>query len=359
MSMYPTDVRNLNTAHVLDLLWKSKPISRVDIAKELNLSKPVITKIINVLLDKSLVNQVNSIKEDTKGGRPKVALTLNSNIGVLVGIEITDSQLRLSVLDPGGTVLYRELNQFDSQTMKSGLVVTQIKNLINEVTKRFGHVLAIGIGLPGLIDARIGTVVKSNAFEIDEPIELAAKLNAELDIPVLCDNDANCAAWGHLFYGQSTYSSNFLYVLFTNHHQYQQFGIGLGFVLNGQIFYGDDLLAGQFTFQPYQDKTRATDGEIMEQFVDKLSSVGRLLNIHQLVVGGEVERYAPHFKGYVEKNTDNFSGIDTWQPKIELSTLGTQAVSVGAAVMAWKKLIHQDLMLFDVLEKIRMENAPA
>jgi len=47
--------KNANTSLVAQLIWKSPGISRVDIARELNLYRSTVTNIISALIDDEVV----------------------------------------------------------------------------------------------------------------------------------------------------------------------------------------------------------------------------------------------------------------------------------------------------------------
>ncbi|KKC98751.1 ROK family transcriptional regulator [Photobacterium halotolerans] len=347
------NIKQVNTSRVIDVLWRCQNISRIDIADRLGLDKSTITKIVSSLAEKQLITEVSNRNGTPQSGRPKVSLQLNKQLGVLVGIELTDSQINLSVLDLACQILYRKIVSYHPGTQPLEQLGDVLAPVLREVENRWGKVLAIGLGMPGLVRPDTGVVSVSSAFEISEPVALAAQLSAQLGYPVYCDNDANCAAWGQVMLSRPQGSDNLLYVLFTSHHRHddsRHLGIGLGFVLNGQLFYGDDCLSGQFDVEPGPHQSPVSEADILAQFVDKLATLGRLLNVHQIVFGGEVEPYVRDIERLIHANLAAFQGHQTWQPVTEISTLGTQAVSAGAAALAWSKITSADLVLFDVLD---------
>lgn len=91
--------------------------------------------------------------------------------------------------------------------------------------------VSVGIGSPGIVDARKGTVVFSSNFHnwIDVPVcETLSKL---LDLPAKASNDANCAALGEFVAGTAKgYDSVVLLTLGT--------GVGGGVIYEGKIFEG-------------------------------------------------------------------------------------------------------------------------
>jgi predicted NBD/HSP70 family sugar kinase len=344
----------LNISRVIMTLWQQQSISRIEVAEVLGLDKSTITKIIHLLMQKDLIKEVSARSSHSQGGRPKVSLSLNNDIGILVGVELQDSQMSLSVVDVSCKVLYRKIIPLNGRVKSLNEVVELLIPEIADIEAKFSYVLAVGVGMPGLIDPQQGLVEVSYAFEVDEPIALVELLSQKLPYPVYCDNDANCAAWGELMQSRGHPIENSIYVLFTTHHQHrstESLGIGLGFVLNGQIFYGDDFLAGQYSSAVALTKENATVAEIMSEFTHALMIIGRVLNIRHVFIGGEAEKYGSELVSRIQELKPQESGPATWQPEIIFSTLGTQAVSAGAAAMAWQKLLGPELLLMDVLEQ--------
>jgi predicted NBD/HSP70 family sugar kinase len=55
---------------------------------------------------------------------------------------------------------------------------------------------AVGVGIPGQVDSREGSVRLAVNLGIDEPFPLARRLQAALDTPVLVENDVRAASFG-------------------------------------------------------------------------------------------------------------------------------------------------------------------
>ncbi|MDP2573898.1 ROK family transcriptional regulator [Vibrio penaeicida] len=342
----------VNLSRVIDSIWRHNRISRVEVAEQLGLDKSTITKIVGLLTEKNLISEVTAKPSNSKGGRPKVSLSLNSEIGVLVGIELTDSVVNVSVVNVDCLIVYRTIIPFQPKRGVISEIAHVLTPVLREIEDKFHKILAIGIGLPGLVDPESGQVSLSNALEIYKPLALVDKLRQIFAYPIFIDNDANCAAWGEMMQTRREPTTHFIYVLFTSHHRHtdsEHLGIGLGFVLNNKLFYGDDFSAGQYKSELVHGTESADLSLILQEFASSLVIMGRLMNIHNVIIGGEAQRYGANLVANIDQKLANTDGPKTWDPCISFSTLGTQAVSAGAAAMAWQKLITQDIALFSVL----------
>jgi glucokinase len=100
-----------------------------------------------------------------------------------------------------------------------------------------GDVVAIGIGMAGLVDARTGVLLTTpNLVWRDLPLE--AHLHAAFVLPVTVDNDATAAAWAERSLGASRDYDDSLFVGVGT-------GIGGGLVMGGQVVRGAHGLAGE------------------------------------------------------------------------------------------------------------------
>lgn len=112
---------------------------------------------------------------------------------------------------------------------------SRLAALAREVAERagipFGQISSVGVGSPGVIDAKEGVVVRWTNFGW-ENVPLASLLERELSVPVRVLNDANAAALGEYEFGAGkSFSSAVMVTLGT--------GVGSGIVFDGKLFEGN------------------------------------------------------------------------------------------------------------------------
>lgn len=95
----------------------------------------------------------------------------------------------------------------------------------------------IGIGAP---NANYYTGIIDNAVNLPwpSPLPLAKLVSNKFGIPVAVTNDANAAALGEMTYGVARGLKDFIMITLGT-------GVGSGIVINGQVVYGHDGLAGE------------------------------------------------------------------------------------------------------------------
>lgn len=97
---------------------------------------------------------------------------------------------------------------------------------------------AIGVSFGGPVEYRSGVVLLSHHVPGWENFPLGNMLQAEFDVPVWIDNDANLAALGEFRFGAGRHAHSLLYLTVST-------GVGGGWVLDGKVWHGVDSLAGE------------------------------------------------------------------------------------------------------------------
>ena len=97
--------------------------------------------------------------------------------------------------------------------------------------------LTIGIGVPGTVNSKTGTVIKTPNLPLTN-INLAEKINDKYNIPVFIENDANCAALGESLAGAIKDTENAVLITLGT-------GIGSGLILGGKLHTGMSGAAGE------------------------------------------------------------------------------------------------------------------
>lgn len=98
-------------------------------------------------------------------------------------------------------------------------------------------VAAIGIGAPGAVDPAKGVVLEAVNLRWND-LPVASQLSKRAGVPVFLDNDVNVAVVGEHRFGAAKGYDNLLGVWLGT-------GIGGGLILNGSLYYGHFLTAGE------------------------------------------------------------------------------------------------------------------
>ena len=80
--------KNSNISRTLEIIWRKNSVSRVEIARQLDLYRSTVSNIINYLIDVGLVLETEEGASHPQGGRKPIHLSLNESFGGILGIEI-------------------------------------------------------------------------------------------------------------------------------------------------------------------------------------------------------------------------------------------------------------------------------
>lgn len=230
-------MRDINKSKILNLIRSEGEVSRVSIAKKLNLSQATVTYIAEELLDDNFI--LEGGEQKSTGGRKARLLTFNNNLGIIAsigiskkGIEIVLCNLRNEPID----------HQFiDINTTDSKKTVNQIADNIKRLVAEQNHLDLLGISIisSGLVDRDSGTIVKSTLLDW-ENVPIKEMMQSYFpDIKIMVDRDINAVAMYEMNFGSAKALQDFLIVSVGE-------GLGLSIVIGNHIYYGDYGGAGEF-----------------------------------------------------------------------------------------------------------------
>ncbi len=235
--------------------------------------------------------------------------------------------------------------------------------------------IGVGVGVPGTVDRKTGTVIYSNNIRW-EKVLLAKELEKIIPVPVRIANNADCAALGEAIAGAGKAFSDV--VMFTLGN-----GVGGGIILNGTVFEGGmiggsevghqvikaggrqctcgrkgcleayvsvpalltsakERLGKELTIAEIFDSWKSGDSdisEVMEQYILMLSQgIVNIVNMFRpqlIILGGQISDHVgfliPRLKRIIEEEA--FGGIRGNIPDIAVAELFEDAGIIGAALL--------------------------
>ncbi|MFY0634758.1 MAG: ROK family protein [Vannielia sp.] len=214
-------------------------IARVDLARVLDVSPATVTAVVSELLAAALVEEVEGTARPGARGRPPVALRVRGGAGYVIGIKLAEFKHTAVLTDMTGTTLASSTLPRSAHARSLKAVLEEAARLVDDVTARAGvtrdQVIALGAGLPGLVDHPEGRVLWSSVLE-GEDVALAHRLTERLGIPAWIDNDTNLLTLAELWFGRGRMARDFAVVSIEQ-------GVGMGLVLGQSLYRGAHSLA--------------------------------------------------------------------------------------------------------------------
>jgi len=228
-------VRVSNQTAVLETIHRLGPISRADIATLVNLSPAAVTNITTEFIARDLVFE-SRIAKSSRVGRPAVLLELDYSRAHIAGFKVSNVGITCAVTDLKANVEQTVHESLSGLTPEE--VVQHIAETLNGLDKDETTVDAVGVSVPGIVALDQKTVRHSPLLGWTD-VPLGQMLEDETGLDVLIENDVNAMALAEAWFGVGQGHDSFLVVTLGR-------GIGLGIVLNGEVYRGPNGGAGEF-----------------------------------------------------------------------------------------------------------------
>ena len=227
---------------VIRLIDANDVVTVMDVSKELNISIPKAAGLLSELVQENLIRDYGKI--DSTGGRKANVYGLVSDACYFIGVDVKKYYVNIGLLDFKKSLQsVKEMVPFRLENTPESLqALTQIiKDFIGEFESIRSRILGVGINLTGRINHVTGYSYSFFHFQ-EEP--LSQIIQKEIGIPTFLENDSRAMAFGEFMGGAVKNERN---VLFIN----IDFGLGMGILINGSLYYGKSGFSGEFGHIPF------------------------------------------------------------------------------------------------------------
>ncbi len=208
-------------------------------ARQMGLTRSAVTSIVNDLLATGLVRETDN--GPATGGRRAMLLEINPDRGRVVGIDMGAAHASILISDLAVQILEEVEIPFDIRKPPHQCL-NQIDALLHEILEKGGiglnQLTAIGVGVPGPIVAKLGTVREPPIMPGWDHFPIRSHLESMWGIPVILDNDAALGALGEWSQGAGRGEQNLAYIKVGT-------GVGAGLLLDRNIYRGHTGGAGE------------------------------------------------------------------------------------------------------------------
>ena len=230
--------QRMNT--ILRAVLETPRATRGALSARLGLSPSSIVKYAKVLIDNGLMRETD--REESTGGRPSTVLELNPDAGLVVAVVLDATTVHGCLMDVSGRLLV-ERDAPSRQGISRDELLAVISQLIDPLlaaAREDGRrILGVGIGIGGHVDPVAG-VSREYLYARDwYDVPLRRMVEDHYSVPCYLVKDANCCALGEKYRGRGVGVDHFLCVWMGE-------GIGMGIVVNGELYQGRSAYAGEF-----------------------------------------------------------------------------------------------------------------
>lgn len=378
---------------ILRLCVEHDTHSIAEFSKSLNISVPTITKLIAELMDEGFIKDEGKV--GTSGGRRPSIYGLNPQAGYFLGIDIARHHFHIAITDFKGEMLHyiQDMEFVLESTPESFRAICKlVKDKVSAVGIPWFKILAAGVSLSGRVNPEKGYSL-TYIFSDDLPIK--DLFQKELNVPVSLENDSRAMAYGEYMHLGKQANPNMVVINLS-------WGLGMGMILGGQLYYGKSGFSGEIGHFPLLDndiicrcgkigclETGASGsalhrillqklkegrqsslssifkkngnielaeilqaikdedvlaieciGQIGETLGRAIAGIINIFNPGTVVIGGRLIVGGDYLMLPIKTAVNRFSMFRvSSDTKIKLSTLGRQATSLGDCLLSRKKLL--------------------
>jgi len=240
-SVTAPEMRAINRSSILELIRCTGPVSRSQIAEQLQVSLPTVMRIVDGLTAEGWVHETG--EKEWSGGRKRSLIKFNGSDRQIIGIDLGGTKIYGAIADFNGQI-HHEM-YFDHHQTQAEDSLQVVFHVIDELLEVASHkeilVCGIGIGVPGITHEETGEVTFAPALNW-QGFPLRARVNARYHYPVVVENDVNLAALGEVWFGSEDCDEGNLVLIAIGT------GIGAGIVINGNIYRGVNHMAGEIGY---------------------------------------------------------------------------------------------------------------
>ena len=230
-------IGGVNRSRVLQAFCDHGPLARADLARLAGVPRATIGVIVQGLVDDGLLEEQEPDR-DGKVGKPGRPLWFGPRAALSVAVGFDDHQVRAALVSARGERLAEHDVPLATATATSGQLINAVEKAVSAVLPDSGDVLGVGVVVPGVCDTVAGEVVGSGQLPGAVGAGFTRVLGQRLGLTVLIDNDARAQALGEKWFGDARGLASFASVATGT-------GLGVGLVLNGTLFRGEDGRTGE------------------------------------------------------------------------------------------------------------------
>ena len=226
-------IKESNMKLVFALIHSHGAISRADIKKITGLSATTVSSLVEELMRDRMVVECG-IKETNTSGRKAVMLTVNSQDGFFLGLDVRKNCIYAALCG-----LDFSVKQFvEVPVTKGETLVLGILRAIGRLA-RDKRIFGITIGIPGVIDPKTNTVISSTVLAAEDAKDLYLILRETMpDVSIFIKNNSGLVALCEREFDGYQHIDNLVSVDIDD-------GVGAGILIGGAIYDGSGL-AGEF-----------------------------------------------------------------------------------------------------------------
>lgn len=229
-----TSMRERNNHTVLSQIINYPEISRAEISKKSGLNKATVSEIVRNLINDQYVLETGIGESSEAGGRKPILLKINKKAAISFSFDVRFDQISYMTSYLNGETINTESIEMN---INSSNIVSIINNIVMNFKKSIDQVpfgiMGIAIAIHGITSEN--EIIFAPYYDLAK-IDLAEKIEQELNIPVYLENEANLATLA-----EASLDSKHDNLITCSIHT----GVGAGIMINQKLYRGFEGRSGE------------------------------------------------------------------------------------------------------------------
>jgi N-acetylglucosamine repressor len=265
-------MRDVNRQIVLNLIREHQPISRAELARQMDVHRSALTTLVGELVSTGAIYEQGTAAV-VRGRRPTL-LYVRTSGRLALAIDVRTAQTAIALAEFGGRVIARDVF---ATPRSSAAFLEQAAEHVERLLQAHGAgagadvCQGIGIVVPGMVDRRTGLVLYAPRLGWRD-VDLSTALAERTGLPVRVESAPIACALARLWSAEETgLDDSFAYVSVSD-------GVGVGLVTHGEALRGAAHTAGEFghvSLDPNGPTCVCGQRGCWEAFAGNAATVGR------------------------------------------------------------------------------------
>jgi predicted NBD/HSP70 family sugar kinase len=309
-----------NERRLIDTLRGRGGMSRIELAREMDVSAPTLTRLASNLLESGLIVEADPNRSGKGRGKPSTAVEINPDGLFTLGVYFNPDDIRICVADLDGKIRAEMREYLDDHSFQHIMNIASpaARRVIDQSGIDTTRVLGCGLSFPGHFSRNPGHVFQIPQFASWHDVDVDKDFQPYFDYPVHHENDGKAVILSELYYGVGRTLSNFAMIWLT-------YGIGGGVVVERHLYRGAHRNAGEFGGLFPKSNARPSGQDLCKTLNDGDIQIKRLKDIG--------EHYADHPRmiEWLERATDQLRTLALTVAR----TMDPSAIVFGGALPDW------------------------
>ena len=251
----------INRSLIYNYIRENSPVSRTEVARTLGISPSAVTRVVNALVSEKYVLEAGKV--ETPVGKRPTLLRINGQKGSVLAIDLSQDRVRLGLFDFGGGLLsQRKGFRIKGKRESVDRLMEEIRSFLEAYLKDSGQsrkrlgLGMISLGIPADVDVQTGRILSACLYADWYGINFKEKLEQEFRLPVLVEKDVTLSVLAEKRVGAGRNHRNLAFIEVSN-------GVSAGIICDDRLVRGANGSAGQIAFQVINPESERFRSESM------------------------------------------------------------------------------------------------